>query len=476
VEFETVIGLEIHAQLLTKTKLFCGCRSVFGDTANSHGCPVCLGLPGALPVLNRQVVEMALRAACALNCTINHKSIFARKNYFYPDLPKGYQISQYDQPLCEHGALTIYGEDGSEKKIGVTRIHLEEDAGKLIHDQDVDSLFDVNRCGTPLIEIVSEPDLRTPQQAYAYLSSLKRILEYLEICDCNMEEGSLRCDANISIRPRGENKLGTKTELKNMNSFRGVEKALEYEIMRQKDVVQSGGHIVQQTFLWDAQKNQTVAMRSKESAHDYRYFPEPDLVPLVIDQAMIERERAAMPELPEPRMRRFMSSYGLNAEHSQVLTDAKPVAGYYEKVVALGAEPRMAATWVMGEVLRICKETRKNIDALRVTPTRLAELLKAVAGGTVSAAAGKRVFDRIEEADQSPTAIIEEMGLKQISDTGALESIVRKIIDDNPAEAQRLKAGDAKLMGFFVGQAMKASRGKGNPKEINRILSTLLGQ
>jgi aspartyl-tRNA(Asn)/glutamyl-tRNA(Gln) amidotransferase subunit B len=474
-KWETVIGLEIHAQLLTKTKIFCGCRSVFGDEANTHGCPVCLGLPGSLPVLNKTVVTMAIVAAKAFNCAIAPTSIFARKNYFYPDLPKGYQISQYDQPLCANGYLDIIGDGDKVRKIGITRIHLEEDAGKLIHDQDPDTLFDVNRCGTPLIEIVSEPDLRSPHEAYTYLIALRRILEYLRVCDCNMEEGSLRCDANISIRPAGATALGTKTELKNMNSFHGVEKALEYEVRRQTDVLESGGAIIQQTFLWDTQKNQTSPMRSKESAHDYRYFPEPDLVPIIITPALIAEATASMPELPEQRKLRLMTSHGLNADHADVLVDTRAVADYFEAALQSFPEPKMAASWVMGEVLRISKELKKPIDTLRVTPARLGALLRLIAVGTISAQAGKKIFDKIEELDLEPQALVEQLGLNQISDTNALDSMVQTVLAGNPAEAARYKAGEKKLMGFFVGQAMKASNGKGNPKEISRLFAEALG-
>ncbi len=472
-EFEAVIGLEIHAQLLTNTKIFCGCRSKFGDAPNTHGCPVCLGLPGSLPVLNRRVVEMAILAGLATGCAIVEKSIFARKNYFYPDLPKGYQISQYDQPVCENGSVEIHINEKS-RRIGLTRIHLEEDAGKLIHDQDVDSLFDVNRCGTPLIEIVSEPDIRSPGEAYAFLTSLKQILEYLNVCDCNMEEGSLRCDANLSIRPRGEKKLGTKTELKNMNSFRGVEKALEYEYRRQVDVVSSGGTIIQQTFQWDAGKNITVPMRGKESAPDYRYFPEPDLVPLVVTESLIEEMREKMPELPQAKYSRFREQYNLNDEHVQVLTDSRFVADYFEKAVSFCKNTKLTANWVMGEVLRMCKEKRCDVDKLAVTPKRLGSLLSLVDGGIISTNAAKKIFNRVEQEDMEPEYLVEEMGLKQISDAPALEVAVKQILDAHPEEVKRFKEGQKKLRSFFVGQVMKMTKGKGNPKEINRILSKML--
>ena len=473
-EFEAVIGLEIHAQLLTDTKIFCGCKSKFGDAPNTHGCPVCLGLPGSLPVLNRKVVEMAILTGLATDCHIAEKSIFARKNYFYPDLPKGYQISQYDQPLCENGSIEIHI-NGISKKIGLTRIHLEEDAGKLIHDQDVDSLFDVNRCGTPLVEIVSEPDLRSPQEAYAFLASLKQILGYLNVCDCNMEEGSLRCDANLSIRPKGETKLGTKTELKNMNSFRGVEKALEYEYNRQIDVVSSGGSVMQQTFQWDAGRNITVPMRGKESAPDYRYFPEPDLVPLIVNETWIERIKKRMPELPQARYNRFKEQYNLNDEHAQVLTDSCSVADYFEEAVSFCKNSKLSANWVMGEILRISKEKRVEVGKLSVTPKRLGSLLTLVDNGTISTNAAKKILNQVEQEDKEPEELVEEMGLKQISDTSALEETVKKILDAHPEEVKKYKAGQKKLTAFFVGQAMKMTKGKGNPKEINSILSKMLG-
>jgi aspartyl-tRNA(Asn)/glutamyl-tRNA(Gln) amidotransferase subunit B len=473
VEFETVIGLEVHAQLLTKTKIFCGCKSAFGGEPNSRGCPVCLGLPGSLPVLNRAAVDMAIRMGLAVHCTIARKSIFARKNYFYPDLPKGYQISQYDLPVCEHGKVAIEV-DGQTKEIGITRIHLEEDAGKLVHDQDADSLFDVNRCGTPLIEIVSEPEMHGPRDAYAYLMVIKQILEYLNVCDCNMEEGSLRCDANVSIRPRGQQRLGTKVELKNMNTFRGVEKALEYEVLRQKEVIETGGKIVQQTFLWDAQSGRTVPMRSKEDAHDYRYFPEPDLPALIVEDERIETLRKGLPELPHEKRLRFMSAHGLTPYMAEILTSSRAVADYYEQTLQFCNDAKLAANWVMGEVLRLQKDKNSMVEMLKVTPKRLASLLILVSNNTISAQAAKKVFDLIEAHDKDPEVIVEEQGLKQISDTNALEKVVRDILEKNQAEVARYKAGEKKIMGFFVGEAMKLTKGKGNPKEINRLVSAML--
>jgi aspartyl-tRNA(Asn)/glutamyl-tRNA(Gln) amidotransferase subunit B len=474
-EFETVIGLEVHAQLLTATKIFCGCASAFGDAPNTHGCPVCLGLPGSLPVLNRKAVEMAIRMGLAVGCSIANKSIFARKNYFYPDLPKGYQISQFDMPLCGHGSVSI-DIDGALRVIGITRIHLEEDAGKLVHDQDVDSLFDVNRCGTPLIEIVSEPDMRSPAEAYAYLSSIKQILEYLSICDCNMEEGSLRCDANVSIRPQGQKQLGTKTELKNMNTFRGVEKAIEYEVGRQKEVIESGGAVMQQTFLWDPQNHQTVPMRSKEDAHDYRYFPDPDLLPLMVENAWIVSLKESLPELPSEKRRRFASDFGLTPYMAEVLSADQAVADYFEKTLSYCKDAKLAANWVMGEVLRLQKEKNSGLDTLHVTPKRLGNLLSLISDTTLSAKAAKKVFDLVEQSDKDPEVIIEEQGLRQISDTGVLEKVVREIIEKSPAEVARFKSGEAKLVSYFIGQAMKATKGTGNPKEINKLVMSYLEQ
>jgi aspartyl-tRNA(Asn)/glutamyl-tRNA(Gln) amidotransferase subunit B len=417
---------------------------------------------------------MAVRMGLAMGCRIAPKSIFARKNYFYPDLPKGYQISQYDMPVCEGGSITV-NVDGQERVIRLTRIHLEEDAGKLVHDLDPDSLFDVNRCGTPLIEIVSEPDMRSPAEAHAYLAGIKQILEYLQICDCNMEEGSLRCDANISIRPKGEQKLGVKTEIKNMNSFKGLQKALEYEAMRQEDVLRSGGTILQQTFLWDPSTNRSVPMRSKEDAHDYRYFPEPDLMPLIIESSWIESLRSTLPELPAARRKRFETQYGLPTYQSEVLTSSAEIADYFEEVLKTFSDARQVSNWVMGDILRILNDQKISTDKLRVTPSRLGTLLQLIKDGAVSDRAAKKVIDTIQAEDKDPAVIIDELGLKQVSDSGTLEAAVKKVIDEHPGEVQRYKAGEKKLMGFFVGQAMKATAGAGNPREINNIVTRLLG-
>jgi aspartyl-tRNA(Asn)/glutamyl-tRNA(Gln) amidotransferase subunit B len=474
-DYEVVIGLEVHAQLLTKTKLFCGCTTPFGDEPNTHGCPVCLGLPGALPVLNREAVAMAVRTGLAVGCAIAPKSVFARKNYFYPDLPKGYQISQYDLPLCVGGSLPVIV-DGKEKRIGITRIHLEEDAGKLVHEADADSLFDVNRCGTPLIEIVSEPDLRSPAEAYAYLTGLKQILEYLGVCDCNMEEGSLRCDANISVRPLGQKRFGTKIEIKNMNSFRSLEKALEYEAGRQVDVVQSGGTIVQQTYLWDPAAGRSVPMRSKEDAHDYRYFPDPDLVPLVVEKDQVEKARASLPELPAARRQRFEKEHGLSAYAADVLTAGRDMADYFEATVKSGADAKTSANWIMGEILRIVNEQKIDAAQLHITPARLAAVQKAIAQGKISAQAAKKVIDLVQAENKDPEAIIAEKGFVQISDSGTLEAAVKQVIEGNPKEVERYKAGEKKLTGFFIGQAVKLTGGKGNPKEISAIVIKMLGK
>ncbi|MDR2577259.1 MAG: Asp-tRNA(Asn)/Glu-tRNA(Gln) amidotransferase subunit GatB [Chitinispirillales bacterium] len=474
-EYEIVIGLEVHAQLLTNTKLFCGCTTPFGDPPNTHGCPVCLGMPGALPALNRAAAEMAVRMGLALGCRINEKSIFARKNYFYPDLTKGYQISQHDLPVCVAGKLPITV-DGQELTIGVTRVHIEEDAGKLVHDQDADSLFDVNRCGSPLIEIVSEPDMRSPAQAYAYLTGLKQILEYLQICDCNMEEGSLRCDANISLRPKGETKLGTKTEIKNMNSFRNLEKALEYEAKRQEEVLRSGGAVIQQTYLWNPNENRSIPMRTKEDAHDYRYFPDPDLTPLIVETEWIGKIKESLPELPRARRGRFENDYKVTQYAAEVLTGSRTLADYFERCVTKCGDAKSASNWVMTDIMRMMNDAKiESPFELKTGPERLGELICLINDGSVSAKAAKKVLDLMESEDKEPKTVVDEQGLLQVSDTSALETVVKEVIDANPNEVQRYKDGDKKLTAFFMGQIMKASKGAANPKEVNSILGRYLG-
>ncbi|MFP4521846.1 MAG: Asp-tRNA(Asn)/Glu-tRNA(Gln) amidotransferase subunit GatB, partial [Fibrobacterota bacterium] len=409
-KYDVVIGLEVHAQLTTETKIFCSCSSSFGKEQNSHGCPVCLGMPGTLPVPNRKVIEYAVRMGLAVNCSINKESIFARKNYFYPDLPKGYQISQYELPICGEGYIMI-NEGGKERKIGITRIHMEEDAGKLIHDRGANSLFDVNRCGVPLIEIVSEPDIKTPGEARLYLSSLRRILQYLEICDGNMEEGSFRCDANISLKPVGSEKLGTKTELKNMNSMSGVQKALEYEIERQSDLLDSGRKIVQQTLLWDENEGMAHPMRTKEEAHDYRYFPDPDLAPVRIDEQFVENVRNSMPELPGERKKRLIDENGLPEYDAEILTSSKPLADFFEKGLSECGDAKQMSNWMMGEVLRVMKDD--GIDdpfALKITPSGIATLIKLVKSGKISGKIAKEVFRDMRDSGGNPEQIVEKKG------------------------------------------------------------------
>ncbi len=474
--YEAVIGLEVHAQLSTQSKIFCGCSTHFGAAPNSQGCPVCLGLPGSLPVLNRKVVEFAIRAGLATHCTIAGESIFARKNYFYPDLPKGYQISQYDRPLAQHGFLEIDGVR-QVRRIGICRIHLEEDAGKLIHDQDAaGSLFDVNRCGTPLIEIVTDPDLRSPREAFLYLTSLKQILEYLDVCDCNMEEGSLRCDANISIRPVGETRLGTKTELKNMNSFHGVEKALEYEIKRQTELVLEGGKITQETLLWDARRNEALPMRSKEDAHDYRYFPEPDLIPVRISDEWVDQVRARLPEMPEQRRKRFIEQYALRDYDAGVLTSDRSVADYFEATAGQVKDGKLVSNWIQTEVLRLCNERHLSVARLALTPSKLASILLLLKSDAINKNAAKEILDQIAEKGGDPQQIVKEKGLGQVSSTEAIEKLVDDVIRQNPAEVEGLKQGKEKLFGFLVGQAMKAAKGKANPALVNEILKKRLEQ
>ncbi len=477
--YEAVIGLEVHAQLDTVTKAFCGCSTKFGAAPNSNTCPVCLGLPGALPVLNKRALELALRASLAINCTIQPRSRFARKNYFYPDLPKGYQISMYELPLALAGSLEIEVE-GEKKRIGITRLHMEDDAGKSLHEgfpeSDRWSYIDFNRCGVPLIEIVSEPDLRTPAEAYAYLNTLKQILEYTEVSDCNMEEGSLRCDANVSVRLRGTAKFGTKAEVKNLNSFRYLAHALEYEIERQIGVSEAGGTISQETRLWNVAAGRTEPMRSKEFAHDYRYFPDPDLLPVTVSAATIDRVRKAMPELPDAKIARFLRDYGITPYDAGVLTATRALAEYFEGVVKAGAPAKSAANWISVELLRRLNDAGKDIADSPLAPAALAELLAKIEKGEITAASGKKVFAKMFETGKNAAEIIAAEGFSQISDTGAIEKIARTIVAKNADNVAKYRAGNEGVFKFFVGQVMRETRGQANPQLVNEIVKRVLGE
>jgi len=474
--YEVVIGLEVHAQMLTGTKIFCGCSTQFGSEPNTQTCEVCIGMPGVLPVLNRKALEFAIRTGLAMNCTISPYSRFARKNYFYPDLPKGYQISQYEHPICEHGHVEIMV-DGVLKRIGITRIHMEEDAGKNIHEGGGNySFVDLNRTGVPLMEIVSEPDIRSPREASEYMKKLRAILRYLGVCDGNMEQGSLRCDANVSIRPAGQKEFGTRAEVKNINSFRFVEKALEYEIKRQVRVLQEGGKVIQETRLWDSAKGITESMRSKEEAHDYRYFPEPDLVPIMADERWISEIRAGLPELPDARRGRFVSEYGLPEYDADLLTSEKAVAEWFEEAVKSGGQPKTVSNWMMGELMRLLNEENKQIDECLLRPARLAGMLLLIEKGTISGKIAKTVFEEMYRTGKDAGEIVREKGLLQISDESAIEKAVDEIIAKHPGEADRYRAGDEKLLGFFVGQVMKTMKGKANPQVLNGMLKKKLSQ
>ncbi|HYP15246.1 MAG TPA: Asp-tRNA(Asn)/Glu-tRNA(Gln) amidotransferase subunit GatB [Bryobacteraceae bacterium] len=477
-KYEPVIGLEVHVQLATRTKIFCGCPTSFGAVPNTNVCPVCLGLPGALPVLNRQAVEIAVRAALALNCEVRPFSRFARKNYFYPDLPKGYQISQYDQPLAENGYVDIQA-DGVTKRIGVTRVHMEDDAGKSIHDgfKDSDrySYVDLNRSGTPLIEIVSEPDMRTADEAFAYLTELKQILQFIEVSTCDMEKGHLRCDANVSVRLRGAEKFGTKAEVKNVNSFRFVKAALEYEITRQINIVESGGKIIQETRLYNADSGETVSMRSKEHAHDYRYFPEPDLVPLRVGPQWLTAIKENTCELPAQKRARFIESFGLRDYDAQVLTLTRASSDYYERVAAVSGDPRTAANWVMGDLTGALKADGKDYSESPVTPEQLGELVALINKGEISGKLAKEIFPKMYGTGESASVIMEREGLKQISDTSALEKIVDEVLAANVKQVEQYRSGKTAVVGFLVGQVMKASRGQANPAVVNEVLRSKLG-
>ena len=486
-EIESVIGLEVHAQLRTRSKLFCGCSTQFGAPPNSNSCPVCLALPGALPVVNREAVAMAIKAAMALGCRINETSIFARKNYFYPDLPKGYQISQFDRPLGEAGRVQVFSgermETGKianrqERTFGITRLHLEDDAGKSIHeglpDSGLKSYVNLNRTGVPLIEIVSEPDFRSSQEAYDYLTHLRKTLLYLEVCDGNMEEGSLRCDANVSVRPKGTDKFGTKVEIKNLNSFRFLQKALDYEIDRQIRVLNEGGEIVQETRLWDEAEGRTSPMRSKEEAHDYRYFPEPDLLPLKLEPAWIERLRAELPELPGPRMQRFIREYNFSVEDALLLTAATALAGYFEECARASGNPRASANWIMGDLAYLLKNSGKDIKDCPIPAGHLAALIRMVDSGEISGKIAKAVFEEMAKTGEEPAGIIRRMGLAQVSDEASLSAVIEGIMAANPKQLAEYRSGKTKVLGFFVGQVMKETKGQANPQVLNDLLKKKL--
>lgn len=475
-KYRIIIGLEVHVQVKTDSKIFCGCSTAFGAEPNSHTCPKCTGMPGALPVLNKKVVEYAIKTAISTGCKIAPSSIFARKNYFYPDLPKNYQISQYEQPLAENGFVEINVE-GVKKKVELIRIHLEEDAGKLIHDTGEGSLVDFNRTGTPLMEIVTAPCITSSLEAYEYLITLKRILRYIGVSECDMEKGSLRCDANISIKPQGEPGLGVKTEVKNMNSFKGIQRALDYEAGRQMEVLEEGGKILQDTRFWDEKSDRTVSMRSKEEAHDYRYFPEPDLVPVVISTEWIKEVRSTLPELPEKRYSRFITEYGLSDYDAGVLTSEKEIADYYENCLLLGKTGKeekerckMVANWVMGDLLRHLNEENKTINDSPVSPEMLVSMIGFMDKGTISGKIAKEVFSQMYNSGDSPAVIIKEKNLVQVSDESEIVRIVEEMINENKDIVKRYRTGEEKVFGFLVGQLMKKSKGKVNPAIANKIL------
>ena len=473
-EFEAVIGLEVHAQLRTESKLFCACSTRFGREPNTNVCPVCTGMPGVLPVLNEKAVEFAVKMALAVDCVVNRTSVFARKNYFYPDLPKGYQISQFELPLAEHGRVTI-DVDGRTKVVGITRIHMEDDAGKNIHSSTENvSLVDLNRTGVPLIEIVSEPDMRTPEEAAAYLKVLHNILLYLDICDGNMEQGNFRCDANVSLRPKGQKEFGTRTELKNMNSFRNVQRAVAFEIRRQQELIEDGEEVVQETRLFDADKGITLPMRGKEESHDYRYFPDPDLVPLVLDEEWIAALKRGLPELPRAKKERFAREYGLSEYACELLTADSALAGYFEAAVGAYNAPKDVANWMMTEFLRELNQAGISADQSPLAPERFAKLVRIVDQGLVSNKIGKKIFPELFAKGVDPEAFVREKGLVQISDARALEAVVDEVLGENPNEVQAFRDGKKKLMGFFVGQVMKKTKGQANPRLVNEFLGKKL--
>lgn len=479
--YSIVIGLEVHAQLATNTKMFCSCKLEFGSEPNSLVCPVCLGMPGTLPTPNATAVEYAVKMGLACDCQVDAQAMWTRKNYFYPDLPKGYQITQqgenklYDRPICTKGHIDIQLDDGSRKRIGLTRIHMEEDAGKLIHDLTVqDSLFDANRCGTPLIEIVSNPDLRTPREAYLYLEKLKQILEYLEICDANMERGNLRVDANVSLRRDENAPFGNRVELKNMNSFHNIEKALEAEIELQTRILDEGGKVLQQTKRWDVARGVTVALRTKEDAQDYRYFPEPDLVRLDVNEAMLKRIRETLPELPEARRTRYVQEFSIPAYDADVLTREKPVSEYFEAVCQVATDRKAASNWVMGEILRLMKDQAIPVSEVKIQPKQLGDMINMIQSGTITGKIAKTVFEDMMVSGKDPAVIVKEKGLIVINDSAAIEALIRQVMEKSPNEVQEFRGGKVKLMGFFVGQVMKLSGGKASPDQVNGLLRKML--
>jgi aspartyl-tRNA(Asn)/glutamyl-tRNA(Gln) amidotransferase subunit B len=473
--YEVVIGVEVHAQLRTKSKLFCGCGTTFGLTANSQTCPLCLGLPGTLPVINQAAVEMAVRAGLALNCTIAANNLFARKNYFYPDLPKGYQISQYEAPICEHGWIEIAASEG-DRRVRIRRAHLEEDAGKSVHVAGMNgSRVDLNRAGTPLLEIVTEPDLRSSDEVVAYLKSLRETLIYQDVCDGDMEKGNFRCEPNLSLRPLGQKEFGTKVEMKNINSFKFVKDAIDYEIKRQTKVLSDGGKINQETRLWNLDRGETVVMRSKEEAHDYRYFPDPDLVPLKLDKEWIEGCRKQVTELPAARLKRFVSEFALSEYDASVLTASKAVADYFESCVKLFNQPKTVSNWVMGELTRELNNSGTDASASPVSPGQLVSLLQLVDQGTISLKVAREIFPEVYSSGKTPEQIVQEKGLIQVSDEGALDKIIDEVLAKNPIQVAQFKEGKQQVLGFLVGQVMKASGGKANPGKVNELLKKKLG-
>lgn len=475
-KYETVIGLEVHAELATNTKIFCGCKNEFGGEPNTRCCPVCTGMPGTLPVLNKAVVDFAIKAGLATNCTITKYGKQDRKNYFYPDLPKAYQISQFDLPLCQNGYIDIEV-DGETRRIGITRIHIEEDAGKLIHDDyGNESMADYNRCGVPLIEIVSEPDMRSPEEARIYLETLKSILEYTEVSDCKMQEGSLRCDVNLSLRPVGQKEFGTRCEMKNVNSFRAAVRAMEYEQKRQAEVLDEGGVVEQETRRWDDVRGVSSPMRSKEDAQDYRYFPEPDLVPIVVSDEWVEEIRRTIPELPEQRKARYINEYSLPEYDAFILTSSKKMADFFDAAVSEGAKPKPVSNWLMGDISKILNDKELEPDDIPFTPAQLAKMIALIDKGTISNSAAKKVLDAMFAQPDDPEKLVEKLGLAQVSDEGAIQQMVSDVLAQNPQSIADYKAGKDKALGFLVGQVMRISKGKANPQIINKLLKDALDQ